>query len=164
MTTSGISIDRYAPGDEKGIVELIVPIQREEFGIAIAAEDQPDLMHIQPFYQTGTGDFWVARNDGAVIGTIGLKDIGNGEVALRKMFVAAAWRGREFGVARKLLECLIAAAKTRGVRRIYLGTTAKFLAAHRFYEKHGFELIDQQDLPDSFPLMMVDTRFYALAL
>ncbi|WP_296260349.1 MULTISPECIES: GNAT family N-acetyltransferase [unclassified Pseudomonas] len=164
MTTSQISIDRYAPGDEKGIVQLIVPIQREEFGIAIAAEDQPDLMQVQSFYQTGHGDFWLARKDGAVIGTIGLKDIGGGDAALRKMFVAAAWRGREFGVARQLLECLIEAARTRGVRRIYLGTTAKFLAAHRFYEKHGFELIDQRDLPESFPLMVVDTRFYALTL
>ncbi len=164
VVMSEISIDRYAPGDEKGIVELIVPIQREEFGIAIAAEDQPDLVQIQSFYQTGTGDFWVARKDDVVIGTIGLKDIGNGQAALRKMFVAAAWRGREFGVARKLLECLIEASKARGLRRIYLGTTAKFLAAHRFYEKHGFELIDQQDLPASFPLMAVDTRFYALAL
>lgn len=164
MTAFDICIDRYAPGDENAIVELIVPIQREEFGIAIAAEDQPDLMHIQSFYQTGTGDFWVARKDGAVIGTIGLKDIGNGEVALRKMFVAAPWRGRDYGVARQLLECLVEAAKLRGVRKIYLGTTAKFLAAHRFYEKHGFELVDQNQLPDSFPVMAVDTRFYALAL
>lgn len=159
-----ISIDRYEPGDEKGVMALIVPIQREEFGIAISAEDQPDLMQIQSFYQIGTGDFWVARRQGAVIGTIGLKDIGNGEVALRKMFVAAPWRGREFGVAKQMLELLIETSKARGVKRIYLGTTERFLAAHRFYEKHGFELIEQQDLPASFPLMVVDTRFYALVL
>lgn len=159
-----ITIDRYAPGDEKDVMALIVPIQREEFGIEISAEDQPDLMQIQSFYQTGTGDFWLARRQGEVIGTIGLKDIGNGEVALRKMFVAAPWRGREFGVAKQMLELLIETSKKRGVKRIYLGTTERFLAAHRFYEKHGFELIEQQDLPASFPLMVVDTRFYALVL
>lgn len=159
-----INIDRYAPGDEKDVMALIVPIQREEFGIEISAEDQPDLMQIQSFYQTGTGDFWLARRQGEVIGTIGLKDIGNGEVALRKMFVAAPWRGREFGVAKQMLELLIEVSKERGLKRIYLGTTERFLAAHRFYEKHGFELIGQQDLPASFPLMVVDTRFYALVL
>ncbi|WP_133748493.1 GNAT family N-acetyltransferase [Pseudomonas sp. LP_7_YM] len=164
MTMSEISIDRYTPGDENAIVELIVPIQREEYGVAITAEDQPDLLHIESFYQVGTGDFWVARKDGVVLGSIGLKDIGNGEAALRKMFVAAAWRGREFGVASKLLECLVEASRARGVRRIYLGTTAQFLAAHRFYEKHGFTLIDPQDLPTGFPLMAVDTRFYALVV
>ncbi|WP_426119232.1 GNAT family N-acetyltransferase [Pseudomonas sp. DSP3-2-2] len=164
MAMHDIKVDRYAPGDEKDIMALIVPIQREEFGIEISAEDQPDLMQIQSFYQTGTGDFWLARRQGEVIGTIGLKDIGNGEVALRKMFVAAPWRGRDFGVAKQMLELLIEASKARGVKRIYLGTTERFLAAHRFYEKHGFELIKQQDLPASFPLMVVDTRFYALAL
>ena len=161
---SDISIDRYVPGDEKDVLALIVPIQREEFAIEITAEDQPDLMQIQSFYQTGCGDFWLARRQGAVIGTIGLKDIGNEEAALRKMFVAAAWRGRESAVARQMLERLIDASKARGVKRIYLGTTDRFLAAHRFYEKHGFERIDQQELPDSFPLMKVDTRFYALGL
>jgi len=161
---SDISIDRYTPGDEHDIVQLILPIQREEFGIAIRAEDQPDLMAIPSFYQTGIGDFWVARRQGQVIGCIGLKDIGDGNAALRKMFVAAPWRGRESGVATRLLECLIETAKARGVKKIYLGTTAKFLAAHRFYEKHGFDLIEAQALPASFPLMVVDTRFYALTL
>ncbi|MFK3795329.1 GNAT family N-acetyltransferase [Pseudomonas sp. NPDC088444] len=164
MASPSITIERYSPGDEQGIVALIVPIQREEFGIAISAEDQPDLMDIPSFYQAGAGDFWVARAQGEVIGTISMKDIGNGDVALRKMFVGAEWRGREFGVAKRLLECLIEAAKARGVRAIYLGTTAKFLAAHRFYEKHGFELIEPEHLPSSFPLMKVDTRFYTLAL
>jgi N-acetylglutamate synthase-like GNAT family acetyltransferase len=164
MTMNEINIDRYALGDEKDVMALIVSIQCEEFGIEISAEDQPDLMQIQSFYQTGTGDFWLARRQGEVIGTIGLKDIGSGEVALRKMFVAAPWRGREFGVAKKMLELLIEASKERGVKRIYLGTTERFLAAHRFYEKHGFERIKQQNLPASFPLMVVDTRFYALVL
>lgn len=164
MTTHDITIDRYAPGDEQGIVDVIVPIQREEFGIPITAEEQPDLMAIPSFYQAGTGDFWVARHEGKVIGTIGLKDIGNGEAALRKMFVAAPYRGREFGVAAQLLARLLDESRRRGVRRILLGTTAKFLAAHRFYEKHGFSEIAQHDLPASFPLMVVDTKFYALEL
>lgn len=158
----GLTIDRYVQGDETEVVALIVPIQSEEFGIAISAEDQPDLMNIPAFYQTGSGDFWLARKQGEVVGTIGMKDIGNHEVALRKMFVAATWRGREFGVARQMLECLLAASRQRGVKRIYLGTTEKFLAAHRFYEKHGFKRLAQQDLPAAFPLMGVDTRFYAL--
>lgn len=155
-----INIAPYTPGDEGRILQMILPIQREEFGIAITAADQPDLMAIPSFYQAGAGDFWVARHQQKVIGSIGLKDIGNGEAALRKMFVAAPWRGREFGVAARLLECLLNAARQRGLKRIYLGTTAKFLAAHRFYEKHGFELIAKEQLPSSFPLMAVDTRFY----
>lgn len=153
-----VSIHRYTPGDEQGIVDLIVPIQREEFGIPISAQDQPDLMDIARFYQTGIGDFWIASAQGDVIGSIALKDIGNGEAALRKMFVAAPWRGREHGVANRLLDTLINAARDRAVKRIYLGTTDKFLAAHRFYERRGFELIDQGTLPTSFPRMASTLR------
>jgi hypothetical protein len=47
---SEITVTPYTPADTHGIVALIVPIQREEFGIAISAEDQPDLMAIQSFY------------------------------------------------------------------------------------------------------------------
>jgi N-acetylglutamate synthase-like GNAT family acetyltransferase len=161
---SDIQIKRFEPDDQQGVIDVIVPIQREEFGIAITAEDQPDLKAIPTFYQSGTGDFWVAKAGGQVIGTIGLKDIGAGQGALRKMFVAAEYRGREFGIATRLLQRLIGDARDRGVKDIFLGTTDKFLAAHRFYEKHGFTEVAKETLPASFPLMAVDSKFYALHL
>ena len=159
-----LQIKRFEPADQQGVVDVIVPIQREEFGIPITAEDQPDLKAIPSFYQSGTGDFWVAKSGDQVVGTIGLKDIGAGQAALRKMFVSAAWRGREFGIAARLLQRLLEESRSRGVRQIYLGTTDKFLAAHRFYEKHGFTEVAKQDLPESFPVMAVDSKFYVLGL
>lgn len=161
-TGNDIRISRFDPADQQGVVEVILPIQREEFGIAITAQDQPDLQAIPDFYQVGNGDFWVAKKDGQVVGTIGLKDIGNQQTALRKMFVAAPFRGREFGVAAQLLSTLLDEAWQRGVNEIYLGTTDKFLAAHRFYEKHGFVEVAKEALPESFPVMKVDSKFYVL--
>ncbi|MEE4790741.1 GNAT family N-acetyltransferase [Pseudomonas alliivorans] len=164
MTPTDILIQRFESHHQQGVVDVILPIQREEFGIAITAEDQPDLKSIPDFYQSGTGDFWVATHGGQVIGTIGLKDIGAGQAALRKMFVAAPFRGREFSVAARLLDRLIQDARIKGVSEIFLGTTDKFLAAHRFYEKHGFSEVARENLPESFPLMAVDSKFYVLAL
>jgi GNAT superfamily N-acetyltransferase len=86
----------------------------------------------------------------------------NPQVALRKMFVAPSYRGRECGVAQRLLDTLLDWSRARAVRQIYLGTTARFHAAHRFYEKNGFRLVEPTELPASFPVMQVDTRFYAL--
>ena len=83
---------------------------------------------------------------------------------MRKMFVKAAYRGREHGIAAKLLARLIVHAEAVGMAEIYLGTTARFLAAHRFYEKAGFSQIGEHELPDRFPRMSVDTRFYRLLL
>jgi len=35
-------------------------IQRDEFGVEVTAEDQPDLREVRAVYQSGTGGFWVA--------------------------------------------------------------------------------------------------------
>lgn len=149
---------------EEQVIELIVGIQQGEFGIAISAEQQPDLCEIPTFYQTGAGNFWVAIDAGRVVGTIALLDIGEGRCALRKMFVAPAYRGRPHRTAPRLLETLLAWADRHGVREILLGTTSFFHAAHRFYEKNGFVEIGKTRLPPSFPVMEVDTKFYRLSL
>jgi len=164
VNETGIQIRRFEPNDQQGVLDVILPIQSEEFGIAITAADQPDLKAIPLFYQSGMGDFWVASLGDRVIGTVGLKDIGAGQAALRKMFVAAPFRGREHGVAAKLLNRLIEDAIAKGVSDVFLGTTDKFLAAHRFYEKHGFSEVAKENLPESFPLMAVDSKFYRLSL
>jgi MarR family transcriptional regulator, negative regulator of the multidrug operon emrRAB len=157
-----IEIGAYRPGDEAGIGRLISGIQREEFGMSVTLDDQPDLADIPGFYFSGNGGFWTARADGRIIGTIALKDIGGNESALRKMFVEGGWRGRERGVAARLLRTLLDHAVSRSVRRIYLGTTPHFTAAHRFYAKSGFTEIAKSALPASFPIMSVDTRFFMI--
>jgi N-acetylglutamate synthase-like GNAT family acetyltransferase len=164
MAAAIVQIRRFQPGDSQGVIDLILPIQREEFGVAISADDQPDLTAIGDFYQVGRGDFWVADVDGVIVGTIALKDIGESQGALRKMFVAVSHRGLEAGVAQRLLARLLRDASERGVTDILLGTTDKFLAAHRFYEKNGFTEIAREALPASFPVMAVDSRFYAFRL
>ena len=159
-----IEVVPFAPRHADGVVAVILPIQQSEFGIPITLGAQPDLQDIPNFYQRGDSNFWVALDEQEVVGTVALLDIGHDQVALRKMFVAAAYRGAEHGVARRLLETLLAWCRARGVREIYLGTTAKFLAAHRFYEKSGFREIARGELPESFPVMVVDTKFYCRAL
>jgi GNAT superfamily N-acetyltransferase len=157
-----IIVADFSDADQQGVLDVILPIQQREFGIPITAADQPDLTNIPGFYQSGTGGFWVARSNDEVVGTVGLKDIGQGQAALRKMFVAAPFRGSKFGVAENLLDALLAHARANGVAEIFLGTTEKFLAAHRFYEKKGFVELRKAELPKAFPIMAVDSKFYVL--
>ena len=155
-----IEIKPYSSEYGAGIVALILPIQQEEFAIPITLTDQPDLLDIPDFYQHGKGNFWVALEGDTVVGTISLLDIGNGQGALRKMFVSANYRGSAHGVAQRLLNTLFGWSREQGVAEILLGTTAKYLAAHRFYEKNGFAEIGKEQLPASFPVLAVDTKFY----
>jgi N-acetylglutamate synthase-like GNAT family acetyltransferase len=159
-----IQIVPFAPQHVEGVGALIVGIQRDEFQIPITLEDQPDLQDIPAFYQQGAGNFWVAVSDAEVVGTVALLDIGNHQGALRKMFVHASYRGPGHGVSARLLDTLLEWSRARGVKDVYLGTTEKFLAAHRFYERNGFQQIADNELPPSFPKMALDSRFYRRAL
>jgi N-acetylglutamate synthase-like GNAT family acetyltransferase len=159
-----IAITPFRPEHADGVVAVILPIQQTEFEIPITLDGQPDLKDIPGFYQRGCGNFWVAIDGQEIVGTVALLDIGNGQAALRKMFVKATHRGAEQGVAKRLLDTLMTWCQARGVREVFLGTTAKFLAAHRFYEKNGFGEVARADLPANFPVMVVDTKFYSRAL
>ncbi|KOS68789.1 GNAT family acetyltransferase [Lysinibacillus contaminans] len=155
-----IEIKRYQKDYQEAVLNLILNIQQDEYGIAITKEDQPDLFKIEAFYQNGNGNFWVALHDGEVVGTISLVDIGNQQVALRKMFVKKTYRGKDYGTASHLLQTALEWARERNITGIYLGTVPEFLAAHRFYEKNGFEQIDRTELPENFPVVKVDKLFY----
>ncbi|MDT8901585.1 GNAT family N-acetyltransferase [Anaeroselena agilis] len=159
-----VNIEEYSAPYREQVVAHILAIQRDEFGIAITRADQPDLDAIETFYRTGAGNFWLALDGGRVVGTIALIDIGNRQAALRKMFVAPDYRGAGRNTAGLLLAALLAWARQKGLGEIYLGTTAQFLAAHRFYEKRGFAPVAREDLPAAFPVMKVDTRFYKYSL
>jgi len=156
------SIAPHAPADREAVAAFILGIQRGEFGLPISLEDQPDLLDIPGFYMQGAhgpGGFWVAKGvAGAVLGTLALLNIGEGQGALRKMFVAPAARGS--GLAAALLAELFAFCAGARIAEVFLGTTDRYLAAHRFYAKHGFARIDKAALPPSFPVMAVDTLFF----
>lgn len=164
MSGRSFLVRPWESADQEGVIALISGIQRGEFGLSVTPQDQPDLMDIDGFYRPGAGEFWVAEAGEAVVGCIALLDIGGGQAALRKMFVDANWRGGEKGVAAALLSTLLEHARARGVAEIFLGTTTRFLAAHRFYEKHGFARLEKDELPPAFPVMAVDSVFYRLAL
>ncbi|MDR2976311.1 MAG: GNAT family N-acetyltransferase [Streptococcaceae bacterium] len=159
-----IDIREYDEAYKNQVIDLILEIQQQEFSIPISREDQPDLENIENFYQTGNGNFWIALRDGEVVGTVALKDIGNHQAALRKMFVKASYRGKASNAAQMLLQCLLDWAEKHEFTTIYLGTTAQFLAAHRFYEKNGFVQIAKEELPSNFQVLKVDTRFYKMSI
>ena len=161
---SEVRVEIYTDIQKSDVADLILNIQNAEFSIPITLELQPDLSDIPNFYQINNGNFWVAKIDDKIIGTISLLDIGNRKGALRKMFVDKNYRGKEFGVGQKLLNTLVKWARYRGITEIFLGTTEKFIRAQQFYEKNSFKEIKKQELPETFPIMEVDVKFYRLSV
>jgi len=158
-------IGPYESKDRDALAAMVLAIQKDEFGVDVTLDGQPDLKDPGAFFRKGAGELWVARDpDGSPIGAIGLLEFAPGRAALRKMFVRADRRGREFGVAQSLLDLLIAHARRAGISTVVLGTIHFFKAARRFYERNGFREIAAADVPPEFPRMKVDTHFYRIDL
>jgi len=86
--------------------------------------------------------FWTAVDGTTVVGCAALKHLDPTHAELKSMRTAPA-RTRT-GVASRLLDHVIGAARQRGYRRISLetGTDEFFLPARRLYEKFGFHYCD----------------------
>ena len=169
-----IRVEPYAAQHRLSLIEMILAIQQDEFNLPITYGEQKDLHDINANYRIGAGQFWVAQTHDMpadfVVGSLGLHDMGKDAEgqrvgALRKMFVRRNYRGGgEDGAASKLLRALEAHAERNGLATLYLGTTEAFKAAHRFYERNGYESIPPERLPANFVRLAVDTRFYCKAL
>lgn len=160
---------RISPYDTRyyeQVKTLVTGIQSDELGSGITFEEQYDLQDIPGTYLKGKGNFWLALQGNEVIGTIGFIDLGSHMGSLKKMFVKSAYRGKAKAVAHNLLACLLLWAGENGFKHIYLGTGPTLHAAHRFYEKHGFELLDDKAIPRAVldTLVRVDTRRYYKAI
>lgn len=159
-----MSIEMLSNAQSAEAVALILPIQREEFGVPITVNDQPDLLDIDKYYIQPGGGFWGAFAGQQLIGTIALINAGDGIGVIRKMFVKKEYRGKEPKAAQQLMETLSAYAREKGLTDLYLGSVDAMKAAHRFYERNGFKRIAPGDLPPNFPRMALDTIFFHLSL
>ncbi|MEP6724218.1 MAG: GNAT family N-acetyltransferase [Bacteroidota bacterium] len=159
-----MEIEVYSKEYEQQVIDLILDIQQNEFGVPVTIADQPDLLNVENFYCKGKGNFWIATENKKLIGTIALIDIGNRQSALRKMFVHAAYRGKDKGKGQLLLDHVTNWCKEKGIDEIYLGTFDRLLAAQKFYLRNGFVEVEKQSLPHNFPLMQVDNMFFKVSL
>jgi GNAT superfamily N-acetyltransferase len=85
------------------------------------------------------GAFLVALLDGEPVGTAGLRDHGDGDVELKRMYVRAAHRRR--GHARRLLAAVEERARALGHRRLVLETGQLQPEAVALYRSAGYEPI-----------------------
>jgi ribosomal protein S18 acetylase RimI-like enzyme len=117
------------------------------------------LQDIAAFYQKGNGNFWLALNENKLVGTMALADYGENRGYLKRMYVDRAYRRQ--GIARQLLSTMLAFAKAKKYKTIFLGTVKSMTAANNFYMKNGFVKIPA--LPEDFP-EFGDNVFYKMIL
>lgn len=97
-----VEIKEYEDADRDEVIQLVLHCQNDGTRPIVSVEDQPELLHIPKKYFSAGGCFWVEKEDGRVIGSIGLMNLGNGIGALKKFFVYEDYRGAPYHLGRKL--------------------------------------------------------------
>lgn len=94
--------------------------------------------------------YWVALAGDKVIGTVGIISLADNNAVLKSMMLHKDHRGGGKDIAIRMMVTAMAHAKQRGAATLYLGTMAQFEAAIAFYLKHGFERIQENELPADY--------------
>jgi GNAT superfamily N-acetyltransferase len=129
-----MSILPFEPGHADGFRALVADTLRE-FGFQPDPEFDSDLDEPAAVYAA----LWVIVDDGAVVGSVALRDLGDGAVELKRMYLRPSERGR--GLGRRLLETSLEWARSHGVRLVRLDTSERMEAAQRLYEAYGFRRV-----------------------
>ena len=120
-------------------------IQNSEAKIALTLDEQPDLKDINRYYINDGGAFFLAADNNAVIGTIGLMLKDNKCAVLKKFFVKSEYRSRKIGL--QLYMRLLEFAEGNNIKHIILDTPSVAKKSHKFYERAGFYKIQKSQLP-----------------
>jgi putative acetyltransferase len=112
--------------------------QGDEFALALYPAESYYGLDL-PSLEADDVSLFVAREDGAAMGTAALVDRGDGSAEIKRMFVTGAARG--LGIGRSLLEALETHARTSGITTVQLETGLPQVAAIALYEKLGYEQI-----------------------
>lgn len=82
------------------------------------------------------GALFVAYVDDAVAGCVALRPLAEGVGEMKRLYVRDAYRS--LGLGRRLVEAVVAAARTAGHRELRLDTLADMTAAQSLYRRLGF--------------------------
>jgi N-acetylglutamate synthase-like GNAT family acetyltransferase len=147
------------------VVQLILHVQNDEYGLSIQVEDQPDIMDIPTNYLKNNGNFWIALNDaGEVVGSIGLQRKSNEVAVMKKFFVYKDYRGKEFGIGAGLYQTFFDFARESGFAKVVLDTPSTATRSHGFYKKVGFKQIMKEELPIQYDYPDRDSLIFVLDL
>jgi len=166
LKQSKINIQLFDEKYQAQVEEMVLGIQNGEFNLGLTAQRQPDLHNLKAFYNDRGNQLWVATNSkDEVVGSIGLEKLNNEQAVLRKMFIKQEYRGKTLGLAQRLFEILIIKARHQNFKEILLDTPLVTHAAHRFYERNGFELISNDAVPENYILPKgISLKIYRLIL
>lgn len=133
-----VRIIEYEDKYKEAVIDLWIQICIEEFGFE-AWKNDIENMDNDTFYKDN-GKFLLAVENDNVIGSISLKNEGDGKGFLKSFYVKKEYRANKIGL--KLMEEMVQGALNLGYAELVLETYELMESAIRFYEKYGFKRIE----------------------
>ncbi len=161
-----IEICKFTPDYAQDVIDLVLHFQNDGTRPRVSVEDQPDLLSIEESYINAGGDFWIAceKGTGKLVGSIGLKPYTSEVAVLKKFFVRESYQGAPYHLGQRLYKELIDFAQKRKFKTILLDTPRNTTRAHKFYERAGFRLVTEDELPVRYSHPYADCDFFLLEI
>lgn len=136
----------YLPGCIGRITELHARFYAAHtgFGLYFESKVARELAVFCERYDEARDGLWLALLDGQVEGAIVIDGVHADTDGAHLRWFIASDRLRGSGAGSRLLTEAMAFCDARGYRRTYLWTFDGLQAARHLYEKHGFDLVQQQ--------------------
>ncbi|PYM95574.1 MAG: hypothetical protein DME04_04515 [Candidatus Rokuibacteriota bacterium] len=141
-----LSVVPATRADAPGVVDLIGRVYAEYRFVYEPRAEVPDLFRFDEHYAPPRGAFWVVRDGGRVVGSVGVERLDGAAAELHRLYLDAHLRGR--GTGRALVEAVLAWCRAEKISRLILWSDTRFDQAHRLYERMGFEQRGERTLPD----------------
>ena len=129
-----ITIEPASPRDAGEIADLYLASRAQALPYLRRVHSDDEVRGWIAHVRLATGETWVAREDGRILGFLSL----DGE-DLDQLYLLPGQFRRGIG------SLLLAKAKELSPQRLHLFTFQRNAAARAFYERHGFRLIDLND-------------------
>src|ERR671924_272748 len=129
-----MSIVPFHAGHADGFRSLVADTLRE-FGFEPDPDFDQDLDDPAATYAA----LWVALEGQHVVGSVALRNLGDGAVELKRMYLRPDQRGH--GLGKELLAVALDWARANEANVVRLDTSERMVAAQRLYEAHGFRRI-----------------------
>lgn len=136
-----VRIRRCGPADLTAVRALVASVLTE-FGFAHAVGGvERDLAEIDERYRGERAGFWVADDEGEVVGTVAIRPKEGRTCELKRLYLSPTRRGA--GLGQRLYEHAERFAREAGYDTIWLDSSRRFARAHKLYERNGFTLIER---------------------
>jgi GNAT superfamily N-acetyltransferase len=146
MADVGLIVTAATRADATGVIALVGRVFAEYGFVYDATVEVPDLFRFEHHYEPPQGAFFVVRDDGLIVGSVGVERLDAETAELHRLYLDAELRGRRIG--RALVEMVLDWCRTEGISRVTLWSDTRFDRAHRLYARMGFLQTGERDLPD----------------